>query len=301
MNSPRLFTPHHSSVITHHAAILKEEQCRGLCVNPGRADAQGSRREVRERGVDGAGEQGAGPRRRGRGHGLHEGRAGPPGLQVEGARAVGPGCAGGVRGIRSAGDFDGRGERGDGQDRPAVQAAAGLAQPAHADAGLQREADPAVPGAVRAGRDEISDSDFRAGRGRRSGGDEDARGERTRRLAHQRPQDLDQRRGPGGFRHPHGGDGSGEGRARRNLRLHRGQGHAGLQRAAQDPDDRRPQYVRGRAGGLLVASDPAPGRGGQGFRADAIAPFNPPRADRRLVRGPRAARAGHDGRLCPAT
>ena len=77
-----------------------------------------------------------------------------------------------------------------------------------------------------AGETQLGDRDLRAGRRRRSGRHEDARGEGRRPLGDQRPQDLDQPHRQGRLHHRHGGDRHATGRARRHHRLPRRQGHA---------------------------------------------------------------------------
>ena len=210
---------------------------------------------------------------------------------------MGPGCAGGRRRRRPAERGHGRRQRRAGPHHHALHAAAGLAEPAHADGDGERAPARRLSRALCARRNHLGHRHLRARRRRRSGRHDHARRTRRRRLGHQRPQDLDQPRRRRRLHHPDGGHRQGEARARRHLRLPGRQGHARLQRAAPHPDDRRRGHLRSRAGGLPRRGLEAAGDRGQRLRADAASPRHAAHPDGRLVGRHGAARARHDVRV----
>ena len=216
---------------------------------------------------------------------------------VSRTRPLGPGRSRGRRRLGSARGRAGRRQRRAGQDGHALRAAAGLAESAHADGDRERRAARALSGSLRARRNHVGDRHFRARRRRRSRGHDHQRGPRRQRLGDQRPQDLDQPRGRGRLHHPHGGHRQIQGRARRHLRVSGRQGNARLQRSAQNPDDRRPFHLRGRAGGLPCAGVEAARRGGTRLRADADPFVHATSRDVVRVHRHGAARARHDVRI----
>ena len=197
---------------------------------------------------------------------------------LEGTRPVGAGCAGRARRPGPAGGDDRRRQGGDGPLLRQLHAAAGLAEPAHAERGRHRGAEAALPEALHRRQDDLGHRDLRAGRGRRSCGPEDPRRPRRRAVGDQRPQDLDLQRQERGLHHRHGARRRRPAPRRHHL-VHRREGHARFHHRARDPDGRRRAHLRDRVRRL-----PHPGgfrarRGRAGLCADAAAPADPPAGD----------------------
>ena len=183
-----------------------------------------------------------------------------------------------------------------GRTRHALHPAAGQPEPAHADGDGERAPARGLSGALRraARRSRRSASPspapapIPAGMITRAVRDGDDWVINGRKIWISR---ADRRR----LHHPDGGDRQGEARARRHLRLPGRQGHAGLQRAAPHPDDRRrrrPTRSRWRTAGSRAGSCSA--TEGAGFAPMQTAARHAAAPDGRLVDRHGAAGAGHD-------